>query len=567
MASLKDQLSEYCRELTVLLVEDDAATRARLAAECKGAFRELLLASNGSEGLEIFRTARPHVVLTDNWMPGMTGTTMIEEIRKLDAKVPVIFTTATMDTPLLVRAINLGISSILPKPVTRDALVQAFTLVVGTLETDHLQRKNLEQELALLAFREKYHEHQQEIAFRKELSIQENDFRFRTFGQPGTPRGEWAAQVLYHPRDIMCGDSYSLRRLPDGGLLLFLADAMGKGLSAALTTSLSVYTFNLQVDALPRGAPFDFKAFADGFTRSMARYLLEDEVLPLSLVLLPAHGTTLEAASFGMPPILVADPGPCALRCGNPPVSAYLEGVRIVRHDLGDAGALLFYTDGLNEAVTTDGSLYRDHLEADFAATAGRNQLWEAFQAKVKAPEDDLAALWLFRTDRPCLWEEHRSLESRVAQVEEASQEVEALLARTPLSAGGRYEFAIAVREALLNAFEHGSLEIHGRLKGRLLQEDAFIDYVLDHQARTHRKIHLELSLRAWGGSCLLAATVRDEGPGFTPPRAWMCEPDSLMLHGRGLKLIGKYTDAFHFNGKGNAITLLRICRGGSHAP
>lgn len=567
MASLKPQLSEYCRELTVLFVEDDAATRVRIAAELKGVFKELILAGSGAEGLEAFRTHRPHIVLTDHWMPGMNGTTMIERIRELDAKVPVIFTTATTDTPLLVQAINLGISKVLPKPVTREALAQAFALVVGALEADHLQRKNLQQELALLAFREKYHEHQQETAFRKELSILENDCLFRSFGAPGTARGEWIAQVLYRPRDIMCGDSYSLRRLPDGSLLLFLADAMGKGLSAALTTSLSVYTFNLQVDALPASATFDLAGFARGFNHAMGRYLLEDEVLPMTLARLPAGGSTLETASFGMPPILAGDPGLRIFRCENPPVSAYLEDVRTTLHDLGDARALLFYTDGLNEAATSDGGLYREHLQADFAASAGRDQLWEAFEAKVKAPEDDLAALWLLRVDRAPLWVERLTVESRLAQVEEASQALEEVLCRTPLAAAARYEFGIALREALLNAFEHGSLEIHGRLKGRLLQEESFFDYVLEREAEARRKIHVEVALREWGENRLLAATVRDEGPGFTPPRAWAREPDSLMLHGRGLKLIGKYTDAFHFNENGNEITLFRICRGGCHAP
>jgi len=61
------------------------------------------------------------------------------------------------------------------------------------------------------------------------------------------------------------------------------------------------------------------------------------------------------------------------LNGNNPPISPYLESVRITTHDLGYAHSVLFCTDGLNEAETADGSLYREHLGPHFEASPGRD--------------------------------------------------------------------------------------------------------------------------------------------------------------------------------------------------
>jgi len=63
--------------------------------------------------------------------------------------------------------------------------------------------------------------------------------------------------------------------------------------------------------------------------------------------------------------------------------------------------------------------------------------------------------------------------------------------------------------------------------------------------------------------------SIQDQGPGFTPPRTWVNEPDSMQLSGRGLKMVRKYTDGFFFNAKGNVVSLLRYYRedGDAHRP
>ena len=481
------EVSPFAQELTVLLVEDEPVQRTLMAAQLRGVFKEVLLAADGVEGLSRFQASRPQIVLTDHHMPRLSGLELMARIRKLDSRVPIVFITATMTTQLLVHAIQLGVASIVPKPVREQNLAKAIALVVGMLEYDHLQRKTLEQELALLHFRDKYHEFQQELAFRKELSFLENDYLFRA------APGGWLSQVAYHPHDIMCGDSYSLRRLADGSQLIYLADAMGKGLSAALTTSLGVHTFNLQVDAL---GPFDFAAFVAGYAATIRKRLLEEEVFSFSLAWLPGAGAPLELAAFGMPPILVGSPDAATvqLRCNNPPLAAYDTVFTTTRHDLGQARTLLLYSDGLNEAVTAEGNLYRDHLDADFRATLGGRRFWQAFQARVPAPDDDVTFLLLFRVEVEPLWEQAWELPCRLEAVEQAGLELELRLETgTTLDRNARTEFAMAIREALLNAYEHGSLGMRGPLKQRLLEEGSYHDHLLELEAGLDRPISVRL--------------------------------------------------------------------------
>jgi len=557
--SIKGQVSPFSQGLTALLVDDDAPTRMLLATLLKGVFKVLHTARDGKEGLEAFHRMAPDVVLADQSMPRMSGTAMVAEIRKADPKVPIIFITSSMDTDILVEAINLGISAFVPKPVTAPLLAKAVALVAGLLENDHLQRKTLEQELALLQLREKYNDFQQETAFRKELGILENEFLVRSFEGTGG-QGEWMAQVQYVPHDIMCGDSWSLRRLPDGGMLVYLADAMGKGLAAALTSSLGAHTFNLQVDALPEG-PFDFSLFIARFISRLGKRLLEDEIFSFLLAWLPLDAPVVETASFGMPPIL-ADAGEGPVQrfvCDNPPLSPFSDDFRTTRRPLGGARKLLFYTDGLNESSTLEGELYRDSLPTDLRGAASRDQLWTAFQRRVERPDDDVTFIFLARVDLPVLWREARRIPARLSALDACGLELETLLARrTALDETTRDGLGTALREALMNAYEHGSLGAEPHEKRALLEEGTWIDRLLEREVSSGAFIDVELTLHDTGYGHLLKCVVRDEGPGFPVPTAWPSDRDLLALSGRGLKMIRKYSDGLFLNEKGNAITFFK---------
>ena len=109
----------------ILIVEDDPAFARILADMVRQKGHRMLHAPNGEAGLELARRFHPVGILLDVMLPGMDGWTVIERL-KADATtrhIPVHFLTATDDAE---RGRELGAVGFLTKPVTREAINQAF---------------------------------------------------------------------------------------------------------------------------------------------------------------------------------------------------------------------------------------------------------------------------------------------------------------------------------------------------------------------------------------------------------------------------------------------------------
>ena len=88
---------EMLKDLTVLLVEDEQFPREAIGRFLQSQVATVHLAGNGQEGLELFNTYQPDVVITDLEMPVMNGLEMIRRIRALGRNVPIIIATGYDD--------------------------------------------------------------------------------------------------------------------------------------------------------------------------------------------------------------------------------------------------------------------------------------------------------------------------------------------------------------------------------------------------------------------------------------------------------------------------------------
>ncbi len=89
--------AEMLKNMTVLLVEDEQFPREAIGRFLKSQVAAVHLAANGLEGLELFSTVQPDVVITDLEMPVMNGLEMIRKIRTLGRTVPIIIVTGYDD--------------------------------------------------------------------------------------------------------------------------------------------------------------------------------------------------------------------------------------------------------------------------------------------------------------------------------------------------------------------------------------------------------------------------------------------------------------------------------------
>lgn len=77
----------------ILVVDDEQVIRILFDRLLSRKGYEVILAENGQEGLELLQREHPHAVILDLKMPGMDGIAVLQHIRLVDRKIPVIVLT------------------------------------------------------------------------------------------------------------------------------------------------------------------------------------------------------------------------------------------------------------------------------------------------------------------------------------------------------------------------------------------------------------------------------------------------------------------------------------------
>jgi CheY-like chemotaxis protein/anti-sigma regulatory factor (Ser/Thr protein kinase) len=116
---------------------------------------------------------------------------------------------------------------------------------------------------------------------------------------------------------------------------------------------------------------------------------------------------------------------------------------------------------------------------------------------------------------------------------------------------------AVALREAIVNAIDHGNLELDSELR----QDDERVYYRLGKERREQSPFRERRVLFTVGVTRTEATFgIRDEGPGFDPSTLPdPTDPANLCrIGGRGLLLIRTLMDDVRFNATGNEITLIK---------
>ncbi len=102
-------------KLRVMVVDDDAALSEMLGIILRGDEIEPIFCADGTRALELFRQAKPDVVLLDVMLPGATGVEITRQIRA-EAETPIIMLTALTETPDVVAGLEAGADDYVTKP-------------------------------------------------------------------------------------------------------------------------------------------------------------------------------------------------------------------------------------------------------------------------------------------------------------------------------------------------------------------------------------------------------------------------------------------------------------------
>ncbi|MGK5080395.1 EAL domain-containing protein [Janthinobacterium sp. HLX7-2] len=119
---------------TILIVDDHVLNREFLTALLGYSGHRLLEAANGADALDVMRTERPDLIISDILMPNMDGYEFVMRVHEdaALADVPIIFYTATYrEQEAIQLAQACGVRWVLPKPSDPELIVRTVNEALG----------------------------------------------------------------------------------------------------------------------------------------------------------------------------------------------------------------------------------------------------------------------------------------------------------------------------------------------------------------------------------------------------------------------------------------------------
>ena len=118
----------------ILVVDDEIhiVQIVKFNLEKRGGY-EVLTAKNGEEGLEIARSEKPDLILSDVMMPKMSGFEFCEALKKDDEikLIPFIILTAKGQENDIKTGEELGVDDYITKPFSPKALLEKVAEILG----------------------------------------------------------------------------------------------------------------------------------------------------------------------------------------------------------------------------------------------------------------------------------------------------------------------------------------------------------------------------------------------------------------------------------------------------
>lgn len=108
--------------IKMLVVDDEFEIRDFLKNFFTERKYEILTAAGGEGALDIIKSEKPHVVLLDIRMPGMSGVEVLRQAKEFDSKIKIIMLTAIEDKDMSDLAKQFGADDYVTKPFSLEYL-------------------------------------------------------------------------------------------------------------------------------------------------------------------------------------------------------------------------------------------------------------------------------------------------------------------------------------------------------------------------------------------------------------------------------------------------------------
>lgn len=140
-------LPTFNRKPLILCVDDDTGMQTMVKAVMEGEDYNVILASNGAEGVALFEEYQPDIILMDLMMPVMDGLEACARIQALPGgnQTPVVIMTAFDEFDAVEQAFKSGSSDYLTKPINWAVLRNRVRRLLKARELDENLQEKIQQ--------------------------------------------------------------------------------------------------------------------------------------------------------------------------------------------------------------------------------------------------------------------------------------------------------------------------------------------------------------------------------------------------------------------------------------
>lgn len=137
---LAKELRKIASSMSTLYVEDDEESRSITTKILEMFFKNVHVAKNGKEGLELYKSYSPDLIVTDLTMPVMDGLEMLREILRINPLTSFVITSAHNDAERLAQTLELDPDGFLFKPVDKQKILETLYRVTSKMNRFKVER-------------------------------------------------------------------------------------------------------------------------------------------------------------------------------------------------------------------------------------------------------------------------------------------------------------------------------------------------------------------------------------------------------------------------------------------
>ncbi|GAB6044407.1 fused response regulator/phosphatase [Caminibacter profundus] len=479
-------------------------------------FHKIKLFYTPIEIIQYVKNNSPEVIMIDYFLPKTNGIDLLKILKKLTPETIFIMITASKDEKIKSKALKSGVDDFLNKDITFSEFQAKMNMIKKLISLSQKEKQLNE----ILKKEIEYKSSQEKLAIIKHKKIIKNELSmfFET---------KHLIESYYKPKDILNGDTVFSKKLNENEFVISIIDAMGKGLSASLT-SINVTTFlEHSIDRSIKLNDFNFQRTIQDFINYSKSILLDKEILCANIIYI--KNEELFFANFGMPPIYTPNK---KYKSNNPPISKHLKNINISSIPLPEKFFIL--SDGILESrLKNINSLYYGHfiknINADFLKKIITDFKENAFQ------EDDVSIVHYFQDN----------INNKIYEIEEIIKDkdsIDKLLLKIPINLILYQKIIFILQELLMNTLEHGIYGLQVKKEKVSINNSKPIND------------HIKVKISIYKKDDLIKLLFEEDSKGFDINI--LNDINICKYHGRGIKIIKSLSEGLFFNHKGNKIKI-----------